>query len=65
MATVQPPTIDEAVAWIKRSAYDKPYCLRCFKLWRKIGGAPFADSVLARSPDDVREFVERIGARID
>ncbi len=59
------PTVEEAVSWIKRMSYDKHYCLQCIKLWREIGGKHFADSVLARSPDDVIEFVERIGGRIE
>lgn len=65
LVDVRTPTLDEAVSWIRRMAHDKQYCLSCFNLWRESGGEQFAANVLAKSPSDVIEFVERIGGRIE
>ena len=56
-ASTRPPTVVEAVAWLKRSAEYPDYCRACLSLWKASMGLAAAKSVFDQAPESVRKWI--------
>lgn len=59
-ATVRtrPPTIPEAVEWIKKNANYPYYCRECLTLWKARMGVSAAKQVFDQAPESVRTWIK-------
>lgn len=53
----RPPTIGEAVDWLKKMEHMPDYCRACLSLWKTTMGVAAALEVFERAPESVRKWI--------
>ena len=54
---VRPPTVAEAVEWLKNMQHSPEYCRTCLTHWKRVMGASAARQVFEQAPESVRKWI--------
>ena len=55
---VRPPTVAEAVDWLKKMEHSPEYCRTCLTHWKQVMGVSAAKQVFEQSPESVKTWIK-------
>jgi len=59
----RPPTVAEAVEWLKKMQHCPEYCRACLTAWKASMGVAAALQVFYRAPESVRQWINERKAK--
>ncbi len=59
----RPPTVAEAVEWLKKMQHCPEYCRECLKAWKETIGVSAARQVFEQAPESVRKWINERRAK--